>query len=57
MKKFFNDHIVICIVVAVAVAGTALYYALDNRKKLKGLANGLADAIAAGQETPTAAEQ
>ena len=34
MKKFFNDHLAIFFLAALVLGGVALYFALENKKKL-----------------------
>lgn len=54
MKKFFNDHLGLCLVLAVAVGGVALYFSLKNDKEIKKLAYAISAAAAAtGAATPT----
>lgn len=35
MKKVFNDHVGIWFIVALCIAGAALWMAISNRKQLK----------------------
>lgn len=35
MKKIFNDHIGLWLILTLAIAGTATFLAVDNRKAIK----------------------